>query len=392
MAEAAAHAVGPKATRREWIGLGVLALPCVIYSMDLNVLYLAVPQIQQDLRPTASPMLWIVDIYGFLLAGLLVTMGTLGDRIGRRRLLMWGAAAFGAASVLAAFSTSAEMLIASRALLGVTAATLSPSTLSLIRNMFLDERERATAIGVWVAAFSAGGMLGPVIGGFMLQWFWWGSVFLLAVPVMVLLLIVGPKLLPEFRDAEAGRQDLPSVALAIGSVLAVIYGMKRLAEHGVDVAPLALIAAGAALGWVLARRQRRIAEPLIDLTLFRAPAFSAALAVNVLSIFIAFGSFLFIAQYFQLVLGMTPLEAGLWTAPTGLVFVAGAMLAPKLARRFSLAAVLAGGLAVSSIGFLVLTRIGDLPFTGLMAGYVLFCAGLGPLGTLTTDLVRTSAP
>lgn len=388
----AVSAVGPKATRREWIGLGVLALPCLIYSMDLNVLFLAMPQIQQDLRPTASQALWIVDIYGFLLAGLLVTMGTLGDRIGRRKLLLWGAAAFGAASVLAAFSTSAEMLIASRALLGVTAATLSPSTLSLIRNMFLHERERATAIGVWVAAFSAGGMLGPVIGGFMLQWFWWGSVFLLAVPVMLLLLVVGPRLLPEFRDPDAGRQDPASVALAITAVLAVIYGMKRIAEHGVGAAALAIVVAGVVLGWLFARRQTRLAEPLIDLSLFRLPAFSAALTVNVVSIFIAFGYFLFIAQYFQLVLGMTPLEAGLWTAPTSLVFVAGSMLAPKMARRWSLAGVLAGGLAVSALGFLVLVWIDVLPFAGILAGYVLFCAGLGPLGALTTDLVMGSTP
>lgn len=148
----------PKATVREWIGLGVLTLPCLIYSMDLTVLYLALPQIAEQLRPSSAQLLWIVDIYGFLLAGFLVTMGTLGDRIGRRKLLMIGAAAFGAASVLAAFSTSAEMLIASRALLGVTAATLSPSTLSLIRNMFLDEAQRGFAIGVWVAAFSAGGI------------------------------------------------------------------------------------------------------------------------------------------------------------------------------------------------------------------------------------------
>ena len=235
-------------------------------------------------------------------------------------------------------------------------------------------------------------MLGPVIGGLMLQWFWWGSVFLLAVPVMALLLIAGPRLLPEFRDADAGRQDWPSAGLAIASVLAVIYGMKRIAEHGVGVLPLVFLLAGIVLGWAFARRQSRIAEPMLDLSLFRVPAFSAALAVNVLSIFIAFGYFLFIAQYFQLVLGMTPLQAGLWTAPTGLVFVAGAMLAPKLARRWSLPAVLAGGLALSAVGFLVLGRIGDLSFAGLMAGYLRFCAGLGPLGALTTDLVMSAAP
>src|SRR5215208_1797423 len=195
----------PKASHREWVGLAVLALPCLLYSMDLEVLYLAVPKLSADLGPTSSQLLWITDIYGFLLAGFLITMGTLGDRIGRRRLLMIGAGAFGAASVLAAFSTSSEMLIAARALLGIAGATLAPSTLSLIRNMFLDPDQRTFAIGVWATSFSAGAALGPLAGGALLQFFWWGSVFLVAVPVMALLLMLGPALLPDSRDPEAGR-------------------------------------------------------------------------------------------------------------------------------------------------------------------------------------------
>jgi MFS transporter, DHA2 family, multidrug resistance protein len=158
---------------REWIGLAVIALPCLLYSMDLTVLYLAVPELSADLEPSSSQLLWIVDIYGFLLAGLLITMGALGDRIGRRKLLLIGAAAFGVASVLAAFSTSAEMLIAARALLGVAGATLAPSTLSLIRNMFLDPGQRTVAIGVWITSFSVGGAIGPLIGGALLGYFWW---------------------------------------------------------------------------------------------------------------------------------------------------------------------------------------------------------------------------
>jgi DHA2 family multidrug resistance protein-like MFS transporter len=381
-----------KASRREWIGLGVLALPCLIYSMDLTVLYLAVPQISADLQPSASQLLWIVDIYGFLVAGFLITMGSLGDRIGRRKLLLIGAAAFGAASVLAAFSTSAGMLIASRALLGLTAATLAPSTLSLIRNMFLDDRERSFAIGVWIACFSAGAILGPLVGGVLLHFFWWGSVFLVAVPVMLLLLVLGPRYLPEFKDPEAGRQDLPSVAMSISAVLAVIYGMKRIAEQGVGVVALATIAVGLLLATAFARRQRRLANPLIDLALFRAPAFSAALACNVLTLFIAFGFFLFIAQYFQLVLGMSPLVAGLWTAPSGLVFVVGSMAAPWLARQAPVHWVIAGGLFLSVLGFAMLSQLGSSGFAWLMAGYLLFCAGLAPIGALTTDLVMSSAP
>ena len=229
-----------RAGRREWIGLAVIALPCLLYSMDLTVLHLAVPQLTRELAPTSAELLWIIDIYGFLVAGSLITMGTLGDRIGRRRLLLIGAAAFGAASVLAAFSNSAAMLIASRAILGVAGATVAPSTLSLIRNMFHDPAQRTVAISVWVMSFSIGGAIGPLVGGVMLEAFWWGSVFLLAVPVMVLLLAVGPFLLPEYRDESAGRLDLTSAAMSLGAVLAVIYGLKQVAQSGVSATALAL--------------------------------------------------------------------------------------------------------------------------------------------------------
>ncbi|MEO7296643.1 MAG: MFS transporter, partial [Candidatus Limnocylindria bacterium] len=202
------HDIPTKAGRREWIGLSVLALGALLYVMDLTVLHLAVPALSADLQPTSAQLLWIIDIYGFFVAGSLVTMGTLGDRIGRRKLLMIGAAAFGVTSLLAAFSTSAEMLIASRALLGLAGATLAPSTLSLIFHMFTDPKERTIAIGVWIGAFSAGSAIGPVLGGVMLEFFWWGSVFLLALPVMALLLVLGPRVLPEYRDPDAGRLDI----------------------------------------------------------------------------------------------------------------------------------------------------------------------------------------
>ena len=222
----------PKAGRREWIGLAVLMLPTLLIVMDLTVLHLAVPHLSADLQPSSTQLLWIVDIYGFMIAGSLVTMGTLGDRIGRRKLLLIGATAFGIASILAAFSPSAEMLIAARALLGVAGATLMPSTMSLIRNMFLDEKERTMAIGIWVSGFSVGSAIGPLVGGFLLEHFWWGSVFLLGVPVMALLLALGPILLPEYRDPQAGRLDLFSAVLSLGAVLAVIYGLKHIAQEG----------------------------------------------------------------------------------------------------------------------------------------------------------------
>jgi DHA2 family multidrug resistance protein-like MFS transporter len=382
-----------RATKREWIGLAVIALPCLIYSMDLTVLNLAVPQLSADLRPTSAQLLWIVDIYGFLVAGSLMTMGTLGDRIGRRRLLLIGAAAFGAASLVAAFSTSAEMLIFARALLGIAGATLAPSTLSLIRNMFLDSHERTFAIGVWIACFSAGGAIGPLLGGVLLEHFWWGSVFLLNVPFMLLLLAVGPILLPEFRDPNAGRIDLLSAALSLVAVLSVIYGMKRIAEGDPDWIAASIILLGLVVGAVFVRRQRRLADPLIDVTLFRDPIIGGALAINILGLFIAFGSFLFVAQYLQLVLGMTPLEAGLWTAPTGIAFAAGSVLTPLIVRRVKPVHVMTGGFLLVALGFALMTQIGTPGgFWMLMVGLIVFCIGLSPIGTLTTDIVVGMAP
>src|SRR5688572_33076890 len=238
----------PRAGRREWIGLAVLALACLLYVMDLTVLHLAVPSISEQLRPSSAQLLWIIDIYGFMVAGFLVTMGTLGDRIGRRKLLLIGAAAFGALSILAAFSTSAEMLILSRALLGIAGATLAPSTLSLIFTMFEDPRQRSVAIAVWISAFSAGSAIGPVLGGVLLETFWWGSVFLLALPVMALLLVLGPIVLPEYKDPDASRLDLRSAAMSLIAVLTIIFGLKQIAQDGIAVVPVATIVAGLVVG------------------------------------------------------------------------------------------------------------------------------------------------
>jgi DHA2 family multidrug resistance protein-like MFS transporter len=384
-----------RAGRREWIGLGVLALPCLVYAMDLTVLNLAVPAMSRDLRPSSVQLLWIVDIYGFLVAGSLVTMGTLGDRMGRRRLLLGGAAAFGIASVLAALSTSAGMLIATRALLGVAGATVAPSTLSLIRSMFDDPRQRTLAIGVWISSFSAGGAIGPLIGGVLLEWFWWGSVFLVAVPVMALLLVAGPLLLPEYRDPDAGRLDLVSAAMSLVAVLAVIYGLKQLAQDGLGWPPVLAIVAGVAVGTTFVRRQQALADPLLDLRLFRLPAFSAALATNVVSFFVGFGALLFIAQYLQLVLGLSPLAAGLWMLPSAAGFIVGSMLTPLLARRTRPATVMASGLALAAVGFGLLTRLDTGLSTGLavlVTGSVVFSLALAPVDTLATDLAVGAAP
>jgi DHA2 family multidrug resistance protein-like MFS transporter len=383
-----------KASRREWIGLAVIALPCMLYSMDLTVLNLAVPKLSAALKPSSAELLWIVDIYGFLVAGSLITMGTLGDRIGRRRLLMIGAAAFGAASVLAAFSTTPALLIAARALLGVAGATLAPSTLSLIRNMFHDPHQRTVAVSVWIMSYSAGAAIGPLVGGVLLEYFWWGSVFLINVPIMALLLALAPVLLPESRDPNAGRLDIASAAQSLLAVLAMIYGLKRLAEDGAGWLPALAILAGIAVGVAFVRRQRRLSEPLIDLALFRIPAFSAAIATNILGFLATFGTFLFIAQYLQSVLGLSPLRAGLWSTPAAFAFIFGSMATPAIVRRFSPASVIAGGMTVSAVGFLLLSQVADAgsPLAALVVGSVVFSAGLTPVVTLTTDLVLGAAP
>jgi len=382
-----------QAGRREWIGLAVLTLPCLLYAMDLTVLNLAIPHLSADLRLSSTQLLWIVDIYGFMAAGALITMGTLGDRIGRRRLLLIGAAAFGVTSLLAAWSTSAAMLIAARALLGLAGATVAPSTLSLIRNMFDDPRQRTVAISVWITSFSVGGAIGPLLGGILLEWFWWGSVFLLAVPVMALLLVLGPLLLPEFRDPQAGRLDLVSAALSVAAVLAVIYGLKQLTRDGFGWPPAVSIVAGLAAGIVFVRRQHRLADPLLDLRLFRSAAFTAALTTNLLSFFVGFGTLLFIAQYLQLVLGLSPLAAGLWMLPASAGFVLGSMLTPVLARRARPAFVMAAGLALAAVGLGLFTQLhGGAGLGILVTGSVVFSLALAPVDTLAADLVVGAAP
>jgi DHA2 family multidrug resistance protein-like MFS transporter len=379
-----------RASRREWLGLAVLALPCLLYAMDGTVLNLAVPRIAAELAPTSSELLWIIDIYGFVLAGSLIIMGALGDRIGRRRLLLSGAAAFGVVSVLAAFSTTVHQLIAARALLGIAGATLAPSTLSLIHTMFEDRRQRMFAMGVWGASFSVGGALGPVLGGLMLQHFWWGSVFLLGVPVMILLLATGRALLPEVKAAPASRLDVPSAALSLGAVLLAIFGVKELARGGASWLPALAIPVAIGLGVTFIRRQRSLSDPLIDLSMFRSRSFSAALATTTLGVFVVFGVYVFLAQQLQLVLGLSPLRAAYWMLPSSVGFTVGSMLAPVVARRVRPFLVIAAGLVLASVGLMVISQCAGL--MGIAVGSIVFSLGLAPVPTLGTGMIVGSVP
>jgi DHA2 family multidrug resistance protein-like MFS transporter len=381
------------AGRREWIGLAVLALPTLLLSLDMSVLHLAVPHLAADLRPSSSELLWIIDIYGFMIAGFLVTMGTLGDRIGRRKLLMVGGAAFGAASVAAAFATSPEMLIGARALMGVAGATLMPSTLALISNMFQDSKQRGTAIAVWMSCFTGGMVIGPVVGGLILDAAWWGAVFLLAVPVMVLLLATAPKLLPEYRDEHAGRLDLASVALSLGTILPVIYALKEIAKGGPDLVNVVALAAGLTIGTVFVRRQSRLANPMLDLSLFRNRTFSTALTIMLVGTVTMGGVFLLISQYLQLVEGLTAVQAGLVLVPQAVAVVVGSLIAPLLARRVRAEFVLGFGMLVAVAGILLFTQV-DGPNGVVLVAFGLSVAafGMGPQGVICTEMVVSAVP
>ncbi|MDI2125162.1 MFS transporter [Yinghuangia seranimata] len=379
---------------RAWLGLAVLMLPTLLVAMDMTALLLALPQLSADLGADGVEQLWISDSYGFMVAGMVITMGTLGDRIGRRRLLMIGAAAFAVLSVVAAFAVNPLMLIVVRALLGIAGATLAPSTLALITNMFRDARQRGQAVAVWAACQFTGGALGPVLAGVLLQHFWWGSVFLVAVPAMAALLIAGPVLLPEFRDERAGRLDPLSVGLSLAAVLSTVYGIKRLALDGVSAVPVVAVLAGAAVGVVFVRRQLRLDEPLLDFRLMRNGPFTAVIVGLVCAGVAMAGTGLLVTQYLQNVLDYSPATSALLFAPMGLGVAAGTMASPALARRVKQTTAIVGGLAVSTLGGLLLAVVDDGPgaLPLVMTGITVLALGTGPLFALGTGLVIGSVP
>jgi MFS transporter, DHA2 family, multidrug resistance protein len=378
---------------RAWLGLTLLMLPTLLVAMDVTALILALPHLSADLGAGAVQQLWISDSYGLMVAGMVITMGTLGDRIGRRRLLLTGAAAFGVLSLVAAFSVDPLMLIVVRALLGIAGATLAPSILALITTMFPDDRDRGRAIAIWATCQFTGGAVGPVLAGFLLQHFWWGSVFLAAVPAMALLVVAGPFVLPESKGAQDGRLDPASVALSLAAVLLMVYGVKQLAIADTVAVPLAALAVGAALGVVFVRRQLRLPAPLLDLRLLRSRPFTAVLIALVFSGLAMAGTGLLVTQYLQGVLGHTPMTAAILFAPMGLGVALGTMTAPVLTRRMRQPTAIAAGLAVSAVGGLLLTGVdgpGTLPL--LMAGIAVLAFGAGPLFALGTGLVIGSVP
>ncbi|MEU6680485.1 MFS transporter [Streptomyces sp. NPDC046925] len=376
-----------------WLALAVLVLAVLLVAVDATVLGLATPYISEDLKPTGTQLLWIGDVYSFVIAGLLVSMGSLGDRIGRKKLLLIGAVAFGGVSVLNAYATSPELLMLARALLGVAGATLMPSTLALIRNIFHDPRERSLAVGIWGAMASAGAAVGPVVGGFLLEHFWWGSVFLINLPVMAVLVLVGIKFLPESKNPAPGPWDLISVVLSLIGMIAVVYAIKEAAAHGIrwDVAVAAVLGV-AALTWFV-RRQLTLTAPLLDMRLFRNRGFSGAVLADLLTVLGLSGLVFFLSQFLQLVQGRRPFEAGLAELPAAVGAVAAGLIAGVVARRFSVRAVVAGGLAAVGIALAALTTLEQSTGYPLLGASLLVVGiGAGFSFTVTADVILSSVP
>lgn len=354
---------------RQWLALAVLTLPAFLIALDFSVLNLAVPAISRDLKPSSGQLLWIVDVYGFMLAGFLVTMGALGDRIGRRRLLTLGAVGF-----------------------GIAGATLMPSTLSLISQLFPQPRQRTLALAIWSTSLPVGGAVGPLVGGALLQAFRWGSVFLVAVPVMVLLVATAPVLLPEHRSPSSTRPDPLSVVLAPTAILAAVFGLQDIAEHGFRPAATVAGAVGIIAGWGFVRRQRVVTDPLLDLSLLRMPRVRVGLVVNMLAFFVILGMSLLIAQYLQQVRGLAPLRAGLCTLPMMAGLILGELSVPLLLRHMRPVHVMTGGLIVAAGGFALLTPTPLLDTTIVVTASAVFAAGLAPVTTLVVGLVLENTP
>jgi DHA2 family multidrug resistance protein-like MFS transporter len=385
-----AEVLGEKAGRREWVALAVLALPLLLLSMDVSLLYFAVPEISRDLNASATQQLWIFDVYGFVLAGLLITMGAVADRIGPRRLLLVGAGAFSMTSLAAAYAGSAEALIAARAVLGLAGATLMPSTLAMIRTLFRDAAQRSRAVAIWTAVMTAGVGLGPVVSGVLLQHFWWGSVFLVNLPAMALLLVTGPVLLPRGERRSDAPFDVLSAVLSLVAVLPAVYGVKQWAADGFQVRWMACVVVGLALGVLFVRRQLRHDHPMIDPALLRNRRFRTAVAGHALATFALVGNAVFMTAYLQLVLGYQPLVAALWSLLPSLGVGASAPTASSLARRFGAVAVSASALAVAASGFVLLTQVGTTSLVLVLVGASLLACGLVAVMTVAADTVMAS--
>lgn len=369
--------------RRRWAMLAVLCASLLLVAMDATVLNVALPSLIDDLRPGAVAQLWIVDIYGLVLGGLLITFGAIGDRIGRKRLFLSGFALFGIASVVAATAQLTGQLIGGRVLLAIGGAMVMPSTLSLIRNIFDDPHERTRAIAIWAAIAGVGAAVGPIVGGVLVEHFDWAAAFWINVPVVILALGAGLWLLPEYRAPSSTRFDWTSVPLSVFGIIGFVWGVKHLARGEEVAMNVGVLVLGMAMLVWFAWRQLRLADPLLDIRLFRRPVFLAA-ALATLMAMIAIGAALFlISLWLQYIHGYSPAEAGIRTAPAAVATLVGSLTTPALLRRIGVRTVMVASLLVLAAGFAVLA-VSPEPTAYPVVALVLVCLGIGDGIAVTT--------
>lgn len=380
-------------SRRRWAALAVLMLPVLLVSVDNTVLAFALPAISSALRPSGTGLLWVIDAYPLVLAGLLIPMGSLGDRFGRRRMLALGSTGFALVSVAAAFSPTTEVLIATRAALGLFGAMLMPPTLSLLRSIFIDRNERRLAIAVWATAFAGGAALGPIVGGVLLEHFWWGSIFLIAVPILLPLLVLMPVLIPESKDPNPGRIDPVSIVLSLTTMAPLVYGIKSLATDGPNGVGVAALVVAVVSGVIFVRRQGARPDPMLDIDLFRRRSFSGAVLVNLLSVVAFVGFIFFISQHLQLVVGLSPVEASLVLVPGLLAMMLAGLGVVPIAKRVRPSIVVTLALCVSAVGYLLVAlSAGEAPVWLLLVSFVVLSIGIGAAETVSNELIIATAP
>lgn len=381
----------PKATGRAWLGLAVLVLPLLLITIDGTVLILGLPAISAELSPTGVEQLWMIDVYSLVLAGLLVAMSSVGDRFGRRRNLLIGAVVFSVASVSGALATEPWMLIAARALLGVGGAIMMPSTLSLVRNMFLDRQQRRYAMAIWAAMASVGAAVGPLIGGWVIETFNWQAAFLMNIPVMILLLILGPLVLPESRNPDLHKIDILSVALSLVGMVGVVYAIKSLTGGKEILLGIVALVIGLTALAIFVRRQLTLSAPLIEVRLFKVRYFRGAVIADLLAIFAMVGALVALVQYLQLVLGLNALQASLWLIPQAVFAAVAAFVATALVKKVLPAYVIVSGLLIASTGFALTLFLSPSSHPALIAASLaLVSLGAGMALALSNDIIMSS--
>ncbi|GAA4260993.1 MFS transporter [Dactylosporangium darangshiense] len=376
------------------LALALLSVPSLLIAIDISVLSVALPKMAADLHPSPTQLLWMNDIYGFMVGGTMITMGAVGDRIGRRRLILICSAVFAAVSALAAFSTTPWMIIATRAVMGVAGAAIMPASMALIGRLFPDPKRSLSAMGAYMTCFLTGMAIAPLLGGLMIEHWWWGSVFLLGVPAMLLTLVAAPRLLPEVRNPAAGRIDLRSAALCLASILLVVAALKMTVNGGWSWPPLVLAVVGAGLGVLFVRRQRALPDPLVDLSLLRQPGVARVMWVLFLTAMLMGGTSLFIAFYLQSARGLSPLRAALCLLPSMLAMIVASNLGPWLGRHVRPSRVVLGGLLVMAAGFVAYAVIpaGPSGVAVVICGSVLATAGIGAVFPYLMNDVISHAP